>query len=334
MIKAEDAKFHPADSDKPNWAETNYFGFYSVDPILNCGVYTLFRPNLGCVNSTICLNGKMAVSPWEADYNDLQAHVAIPDPRNLEDYSLSNGLHVTCLDPNMAWDIKFDDGEGTTIDVRYDSLMPPYDIHDPDMDPMVAGKTQEGEFAWGTAYNGHFDQTGHIRGEVVVRGKRHAIDCVSTMDHSWGPRPERGAPNMSWLHAHFSDDLAMHAIFEFGQDPNGTDLKLSHGYILEKGEVFGLKAGTGRTVRLSDRYADTVELRLTDKADRVWELSGEAMTTFPWQCWPNMVAFNVLARWQCNGLEGYGEIMDFFEVPLLTRLNSNAATAAASERKA
>lgn len=31
MTRAEDAQFHAADADKPNWAETNYFGFYSAE---------------------------------------------------------------------------------------------------------------------------------------------------------------------------------------------------------------------------------------------------------------------------------------------------------------
>ena len=64
------------------------------------------------------------------------------------------------------------------------------------------------------------------------------------MDHSWGPRPERGAPNMSWLHAHFSRDLAMHAIFSFDPQPTG-ELTLAHGYVVDSGKVFGLKDAHG-----------------------------------------------------------------------------------------
>ena len=86
MIKAEDAQFHAADADKPNWAETNYFGFYSAEANINVGVYALFRPNLGIVNSTISINSRRAMTPWHADYNDLQSHLPIPEPRNLLDY--------------------------------------------------------------------------------------------------------------------------------------------------------------------------------------------------------------------------------------------------------
>jgi len=50
------------------------------------------------------------------------------------------------------------------------------------------------------------------------------------------------------------------------------------------------------------------------------------MTTFPWQCWPNMVSFNCLGEWECEGRKGFGEIQDFFELPVLNALNSEPAT--------
>ncbi len=327
MISDEDAEFHKADADEPTWAETNYFGFYNADANLNIGVYALFRPNLGVVSSTVCLNSKRAVTPWEGDYSDLRAAMPIPEPRTLLDYQLLNGLHIRCLEPNRVWTIQYDDGEGTVMDVRYDALMPPYDIHDPEMDPMCASASVEGEFAWGTAYNGHFDQTGRFKGAVEIRGQVHEIDCVSTMDHSWGPRPERGSPNMSWLHAHFSDELAVHGIFGFDPRRNGDELFLTHGYVLEGGEVLGLKAGTGHVDRPQERYAGRIELTVTDRNDRVLELTSTGLTTYPWQCWPNMIAFNLLGRWECEGQVGYGEIMDFFEVSQLIELNSDPETA-------
>ena len=328
MIRDEDVHFHATDPAQPNWAETNYFGFYNAEEKLNVGVYALFRPNLGIVGSTICMNSGFSNAPWEADFVDLQSSLPIPD--GLAAYTLANGLSVTCTKPNLDWEIRYDDREGTTIDVAFKAIMLPFDIQDPEMDPMKAKALAEadksGHFAWGTAYNGHFDLSGRVTGSVSIRGRNVPIDCVSTMDHSWGPRPERGAPNMSWLHAHFSDDLAIHVIFSFDPEKNGTGLTLTHGYVAENGKVYGLKAGHGRTVRRRERYAESLDLVLVDKNDREWRLAGRGLNTFPWQCWPNMVAFNVLAEWECNGQRGYGEIMDFFEAPQLTRLNASKET--------
>jgi hypothetical protein len=333
VINDQDAEFHSTDPD-PTWAETNFFGFYNAEERLNVGVYALFRPNIGVVSSTICMNAQRAVTPWEADFCDMRAAMPIPTPRSLLDFKLLNSLHIRCLDPNRVWHIAYDDSQGTRIDVRYEALMPAFDIHDPAMDPMCGSKSEAGKFAWGTAYNGHFDQTGHFKGSVTLRGREVPIDCVSTMDHSWGPRPERNKPNMSWLHAHFSKDLAVHAIFGFDQQRNGEELWLAHGYVMDKGRIRGLKAGTGRVERPQERYPERLQLQVTDVDDRVWQLDGRALTTFPWQCWPNMVSFNSLCEWTMRGggagtsgtWQGHGEVQDFFELPQLNALNSVAAT--------
>src|SRR3990170_4444897 len=58
VITAADASLHQPTSDDPTWAETNFFGFYVPELALNCGVYTLFRANLGVGLSTICMNSK------------------------------------------------------------------------------------------------------------------------------------------------------------------------------------------------------------------------------------------------------------------------------------
>jgi hypothetical protein len=319
MITDADAEFHAPDDDSPNWAETNFFGFYAAEVPLNIGVYTLWRPNLGVVHSTICMNSGDAVQPWRADFCDMQSHLPMPEPRSLATYSLANGITVTTLSPNAKWHIEYDDGEGTTIDVVYTALMPAFDIQDPEMDPITAAQVAEPGFAWGTAYNGHFDQTGHYTGFVILRGRRIEIDCTSTMDHSWGPRAERGGPNMSWLHAHFSDDYAIHAILSFDETAAGEELSLRHGYVLRDGVVRGLASGGGRTTRDNEFFASSVELNLVDADGTEHSLSGRGLTRFPWQPWPNMVGFNVLAEWQAADLTGYGEIQDFVDLTRLTR---------------
>jgi hypothetical protein len=330
MITDKDAEFHEDETNDPTWGETNYFGFYSAEEPLNIGVYTLFRPNLGVVQTTVCMNSGDAVQPWRADFCDLQSHVPIPEPRSLSSFTLANGLTIETLSPNDKWKIGYDDGEGTTIDVVYTSLMPAFDIQDPEMDPITAAKNAGEGFAWGTAYNGHFDQTGHYEGQVSIRGRTVPIDCTSTMDHSWGPRAERGGPNMSWLHAHFSDDYAIHAIFSFDETTAGRELTLMHGYALRDGKVSGLAAGTGVTVRDEEFFARTVEFTVLDADGNEHHVVGRGMTRFPWQCWPNMVGFNVLAQWHSAGLTGYGEIQDFVDVTRLTRGQALSSASAAS----
>ncbi len=104
------------------------------------------------------------------------------------------------------------------LDVR--GLMEPYDIHDPDIDPLAVADnaTAVEKSGFGSAYSSHFDLTSHMTGSLKVRGEEHAIDCVAVMDHSWGPRAERGLKSMCWMNANFAEDYALHAILAF--DPS------------------------------------------------------------------------------------------------------------------
>ncbi|TQL51346.1 DUF7064 domain-containing protein [Ornithinicoccus hortensis] len=324
MIRPEDAQLHEPTTDDPLWGETNYFGFYLPEPAMNIGVYTLWRTNTGVINTNVSVNSQRVQAPWEADYWDAWAQVAIPQERSLLDYSLPNGLHVVCHEPNAVWDIRYEAGPAR-LDVRCTALMEPFDINDPEQDPLTAAAQQGEGFTWGHAYAGHFDMTARFTGELTLRGTTHQIDCVSTMDHSWGVRQERQSSVMSWMHAHFSEDLAVHGIFSF--DPQlgsnaETPLSLSHGYVMDHGKVLGLTAGSG-TSRRAKFYPEEITIQVTDETGRTLDLVGQAQTTFPWQAWPGTVGHNVLARWsspQLPGQTGWGESMDFIGLEELTGL--------------
>ncbi|HEV7536877.1 MAG TPA: hypothetical protein VGP90_14650 [Acidimicrobiia bacterium] len=320
MIRPEDAQFHPPASDDRMWAETNFFGFEIPDSNMHAGVYALFRPNLGVVNSAIFINSRRVAAAWETDYWESRAYLPMPEGRNLLDYRLDNGLTVRCHKPNELWDISYESPEAT-IDLRFEALMPGFDIHDPDMDPR-AKVAARGDLSASAAYAGHFDMTGRITGEVVVHGTRHAVDWFSTMDHSWGVRQEVQPGVMTWLQAHISSDLSFHVMFDF--DPTVgpdqvVDLALTHGYVMDHGEGIGLKAATGRTER-SGLYPERITLELVDARDRRWTLHGEAQTTFPCQYWPGSMAFMVLNRWTVGDRTGYGTVTDFFDLKHLPRL--------------
>ncbi len=191
----------------------NHWGFHIPGTDILVNMYALFRTNLGVVQTMIAINSRRAQAVWEGDYWDFQAHVPMGPNFDLCDYSLESGLSVRATEPNRVYDVRFDDGEGTSIEFTFRALMDPFDIHDPAMDPLA------GE-AWGDAYNGHFDQTGVFTGELVLRGQRMPFECVSTWDHSWGIRPERHRSSLSWLHAHFSKTSAIHAMLSY--DPRPT----------------------------------------------------------------------------------------------------------------
>jgi hypothetical protein len=302
------------------WTETNYFGFDVPGVPLHVGLYALFRPNLGVVNSAVFVNSRKVDASWEIDFWDSRAYLPMPESGSLLDYSLANGLSVRCLEPNRLWDLRYDNGESFEVDVRFEALMEPFDIHDPAMDPRA--KNTRGDLSAGAAYAGHFDMTGAVTGHIVLNGVRHEVDALCTMDHSWGVREERQLGVMTWLQAHFSREFAVHAMFDF--DPSiGPDqpfeAHLTHGYILDHGKGVGLKDGTARITR-TGMYADTLRLELVDAQEREWTIDGEAQTRAPIQYWPGSMAFMVMPRWRLADQVGYGTSTDFLDLYHYTKL--------------
>lgn len=311
MITPEDARLHKPTSSSPAWAETNYWGFHVPDTDIFVNLYALFRTNLGVVQTMVAINSRRAQAVWEGDYWDFQAHVPMGEDFDLCDYRLDSGLSVRAIEPNMKYEVRFDDGEGTSVAFDYESLMPAFDIHDPDMDPMA------GE-AWGDAYNGHFDQTGVFTGELILRGKKMPFECVSTWDHSWGIRPERHRSALSWLHAHFSREQAVHALFAYEPADRATKMTLTHGYVLDGGQVYGLTGGQGTTTQ-DGWYPAAKDFTVTDIRGKAWTLHGSGRTTFPLQAWPDIIFFQALMDWtDQDGRTGAGETMDFYAIADLT----------------
>jgi hypothetical protein len=318
MIIDDDVEFHAPSADRM-WAETNYFGFEVPQAGLHIGLYSLFRPNLDLVNSAIFANSRNVTGDWQIDYWDHRAYLPIGGQK-LSHFKLDNGLEVKNLDPNRLWELRFT-SEWLSVDVRFEALMPPYDIHDPSMDPMARdhGTDLASADLW---KGGHFDMTGAVTGLVELRGRRHEVDWLLTMDHSWGVRGEYQPGTMTWLQAHFSRDLAVHAIFQFDPTvPLGEplDLALSHSYIMDRGEAVGVKAGTGRTIRDGAAQRE-VEIELVDVRDRVWKLRGLAKTGFPCEYWPGSMSPMAMLEWEMNGQAGYGTTTDFYDYSHYTRL--------------
>jgi hypothetical protein len=320
MIHDSDAEFHEPPKGEPMWAETNYFGFEVPEVPLHVGLYSLFRPNLGVVNSAVFVNSRKVTAGWEVDYWDHRAYLPLGGQK-LTNFELNNGLKVVCKNPNQVWDIRFDKPGVLSIDVRFEALMPPFDIHDPVMDPRA--KRSGADLSAGALWaGGHFDMTGKVTGEMTINGVTHKVDWMSTMDHSWGVRGEYQLGTMTWLQAHFSHDLAVHSMFQFDPTvPPGKPLALdlTHGYIMQNGAAVGLKEGTGITER-SGLYPAKITLDLVDANDRKWHLEAESQTQFPCEYWPGSMSFMVLAKWAMNGKSGYGTSTDFYDYAHFTRL--------------
>jgi hypothetical protein len=319
VITAKDADFHapPADADF-RWAETSYFPFTIAEEGISGAIYFVFRPKLGVVMSDITIFDRISRN-WEGQsYVDNQQH--LPCPERLSAFSLPNGISVKATDAPQNYRIDYIGIDETDVHFDFRGIMRPQDINDPGQDPLTRIKieAQGNAGAWDGAFSGHFEMTARTRGELVLRGKRHRIDCLGTMDHSWGPRAERDNTNAVWFQAHFGEDLVIHCLA--GLDPRKPAAigPVWHGYVLKGGRVRGLVDGRGRAERQGIFVAGQ-QISLEDEDGDTYELTGTAMNWGPWAPYPSLVYYQSLTRWNLNGRLGYGPYQEVISRAYATR---------------
>ena len=293
MIKPEDVKYHTPHDVAYDWAETNFFSVYVPEPNITAWVYTIARPGVGAFVADVSMINGMGTTSLEALYVDFQQH--LPIPKRLEEYELQNGLKVRTMNEPRDYQLDYVGVADTEFHWTARGLMEPFDIHDKSMDPLASEDVNATGF--GAAYSRHFDMTVQVTGTLKVRGKSYDVDCVATMDHSWGPRNERGLRPMGWVNANFSKSLAFQSIWKF--DPLASSweqFNLAHGYALIDGRVRGLVSGRQRAVR-HGAFPLSYEQVLTDIEGVEHRLVGVPVAQHPWACYSNSMPVLSMMKW-------------------------------------
>ncbi|MFD2579821.1 hypothetical protein ACFSTD_17190 [Novosphingobium colocasiae] len=149
-------------------------------------VYIVHRAGVGATVSDVEIFDRPGFMAEDSLYVDLVNHN--PLVAKAEDFQLATGLSYKA--PSIReYEIDYKAG-GIDLHLDCRALMDPYDIHDPEMDPMAVADSAAAveNSGFGTAYSAHFDMTIAIQGYLRIEGREHKINCVSTMDHSWGGR--------------------------------------------------------------------------------------------------------------------------------------------------
>jgi hypothetical protein len=320
MMKDEDVRFHTPATPPPDWAETGYFNFYIPEINLIGFIYIVHRAGVGATVADIEIMNKRSLNCLDTLYMNLCNHNALPE--RAEDFALESGL--TFKAPSIRdYEIGYK-RDGVELVLRCEGLMEPYDIHDPTMDPL-ADPDQAAALAnsgFGAAYTQHFDMTVRMTGRLSLGGRDYPIDCVSTMDHSWGPRPEHKFHPIVWMNAHLEDGRCFHGIFSHEISGADAGFSFKHGYALVDGAVRGGRAGM-LEVRRSNGFIDGFEWSVTDIDGREHRASGKLTTHHPWLPYGNNLSPMGLVRWETpDGGAGIGTFME--GIPL-NRLRGDAS---------
>lgn len=329
MITDQDVHFHtPHDADQ-DWAETNYFSFYIPELQLAGGVYVVMRPGVGvCIGEVLVFN-RLSTDHLDILYFDSNQHMPVPD--DLSDYALANGIEVQAIRPPRDYRIDYVGVDDTELHLDVTGLMEPYDINDGSMCPTATGDQHGEGSGFGSAFAGHFDLTARVTGTLKLYGQTFAIDCVDTMDHSWGPRPVREMRSMAWGHAQFGEDYCCHAIWQFGPfaDPS-SQFTLVHGYVLEHGTVHGLVSGRMDATR-HGRLLTAATMHVVDSRGRQHTISGRTVASDTWSCYTALEVQHVFLEWEEAGRIGHGVIQQTFPVRAMSRARSEDAVARMAE---
>lgn len=318
MILPEDVGFHtPTDVDH-QWAETYWLGMYVPEANLYGWVYMVFRAGTGAMMCDVEFIDRCSPDMFAARYVDIQNHLPIPD--RLESFSLANGLEFTATTPT-EYRLDYVGADRTEIHLDLQGIHEPYDIHDPQIDPMARTDTGDAiaHSGFGSAYASHFDLTQRATGTVTVRGTTYQVDCLATNDHSWGPRAERGMNMMAYINAHFDDDYVVQTIWSFdASKPDGSQHSFKHGYALVDGELLG---GTGGelTVHHQGIFPASVELTLHDRSGGSHKIRGVPLAYNHWVPYGCCPTGHAMLRWETtDGRSGIGTSMEAYPLDTVT----------------
>ena len=199
---AGDDRLHPW-THHADWAETVWFSFNAPERGLAGWLYTQVRPVLGTATGGAFVYDPSAHVPWELPFFAYTHHQLLPVPAeelNLADVHFKNGCSIKMVEPGLVYDLgfRFRDQSDFVATLRFEGLTPPV--------PHLQGAPP---FTGST----HYDQHGHVTGEILLGGERIAIDCFAVRDRSWGRRPEHLGLGVSRLSYAFGTTPFWRSVF-------------------------------------------------------------------------------------------------------------------------
>ena len=310
MITAQDLEFHHSPDSDYTWSETYYIPISVPEERIFAHVYVVTRPVLGTMQADIRVHGCLSDSEFELLALDSQNH--LPGPERFSDISAPNGLQIKAVNAPRDYRIDYVGRDGTEIHVDYIGIMDPFDIHDPDQNPL-AGQTTEEQLArtsMGSGYRGHYDMHAKVTGTIKVRGKEYQVDIVDRMNHSWGERGEMDIPNMNSVWAQFGEDLGFrfHMHFDPSQ-PTGEDQKFANGYLLREGKVQAITELDMKTVRVGI-VPIAIDVIATAEDGSKYTLHGTPLNGGPWRAYSTCVCWIGLIEWRLGDQVGHGSLQE------------------------
>jgi hypothetical protein len=308
--------FGPADDDfhdevlSDRWweTETSWFSWNVPERRMGGWVYCQARPNANLCNGGAWVWDDKGSYSWELPYHAHYTGLRLPErsERDMRDFAWPNGVHITAVEPLMTYRIRYEDPGALEVDLLFEGIMAP-NAHPVGVAPFIRGT--------------HFDQPGRVAGQMILHGEAIPVDCFSTRDRSWGPRPmgrpkkpgaqstealtRSGGIGYSFGTADASNAWLVYSI------PGPTADPVSCGFLLRDGHYGHVLAGERRLrVDPLTGWPTRMEIELSDDLGRHLHVRGEAVSRH----WRGLGG-DTLFRWSWDDVEGWGEDQSYFSRP-------------------
>jgi hypothetical protein len=303
---AKDDSFH-FDQMSDRWWETEtcWFAFCKPERKLGGWLYSMFRPNIGTVAGGAWIWDDTAHLPWEVPYSANYTALRLPRDQDLTDITLPTGVHVKMIEPLTRYKLGFEDTDILRLDLTYEAIMPPRALRKADSSFKNLN---------------HFDQFGHVVGEIVLHGETIAIDCLAIRDRSWGPRPEHRPGKSAYVTGIASASDAFLAVTKWNDDAD----RIAYGFMIKDGEIGDIVSGQRIVERDAKMgWVSRIVIEGHDELGRDLHAVGERISGIVINR-HSFIDSNGLIAWTINGKAGHGEDQDMWPVQRWSAFRRNA----------
>ncbi len=282
-LSERDDDFHPAGADHW-WTETCWFSFVVPEQDLMAYLYCWNRPNIACSGGGVIVWDAAGEAPWELPYFDYQFNLPAAEG-DLRDLVWPNGIHVRCLTPLERYAVRYQRPGVLDLDLEFRGIMR----------AVLNG--------------GHIDQTGHVTGEMQLRGERTEIDCHAMRDRSWGPRSDLAGMGVRVGYCYGTATPETGFLLFTNIDDERDDMTGRYGYVIRDGERCDLTRARRRVEREQGR-PKRISIEGEDAAGRRVEIEGVCRNRLAFTPFPGMFCWLSLVRWELFGEVAWGENQD------------------------
>ncbi len=335
FLPADDT-FHTPPDDDPFWTETTWWSFNIPERKIGGWLHAEFHTVRGTATWRVYVWDHRGTAPEDLRYFRMRTDVPITEPSpDLRDITVpGGGFSVRMLRPQRDYRIEYaDTGANFALRFTFEG------VHDPRR--YTPGEPPFMEHA-------HFDQLGHVTGELVLDGTPIPIDCHSIRDRSWsprgGPRPprtpsageadrvlhpggarwreierERGRGRIQYIFGHSGPRTGFLAFVRVADGDAAGFAPLNHGWLLRDGRFERLDKPASRMRNYRDPltgWSSHMDVHLVDVTGRVMDAEGFTVSHI---C-ERGGGSTALMRWDFDGEIGWGEDQDIWHPKHFARM--------------